>query len=173
MKKLLPLSALMILILFTTMVFASSLLNSPSACGGQWVLCDRAFADGGNWSMGNVNSSINKTSTWYNYGFSFAENTTINEVVVRADYRTSNNQSGLSIDLKVSGDGGQTFGPSHVLGNVTTETTILIDVTNDMNWTASKLNDTNLRVNATCFTRKPTGAGICYLEWLPINVTYT
>lgn len=53
------------------------------------------------------------------------------------------------------------------------EQTFLIDVTNDLSWTPSKLNNTNFRVNVTCFK---SGGGLsskCMLDWLPVNVTYT
>ncbi len=109
---------------------------------------------------------------WKNYSFGLASTDTIDSVVVRADFFASNVRGFISV--RVSGDGGATYGPSHVVGGNTAEQTFLIDVTSDATWTSQKLNNANFVVNVTCF-KSPTSSSnpICRLDYLPVNVTYT
>ncbi len=160
-----------LLIILATVVLAASLSNSPSACSGQWTNCSNAFGDNSNRATASVTASANKSGIWNNYGFSVADSASIDQVVIRADFFASKTNG--YINVRVSGDGGATFGPSHVVGGNTAEQTFNIDVTNDLAWTSSKLNNSNLRVNVTCFKQGSGSNPTCNLDWLPINVTYT
>jgi len=159
------------LLLFAAAVFAVTSLNSPSACSGQWTNCAYAFADDANRTTATATSSSSKTGTWNNYGFSIDDSSVINNVTVRADFFASNSRG--YINIKVSGDGGATFGSSHIVGGNTAEQTFLIDVTNDVVWTPSKLSNANLRVNVTCFKQGSRGNPKCNLDWIPVQVVYT
>ncbi len=154
-----------------TSALAASSLNSPSTCSGQWNNCSRAFADDANRAAASVTSTSNKTGTWNNYGFSISNSSTIDNVTVRADFFASNIRG--YINVKVSGDGGATFGPSHVIGGNTAEQTFLINVNNDATWTPAKLSDANLRVQATCFKQGSGSNPTCRLDWIPVQVDST
>lgn len=159
------------LVVLTVAVFAVSVNNSPTACSGQWTNCLNAFSDNTNSATASVSSSNNKTGTWNNYGFSIPNSAIIDSVKVGADFFASNVRG--YINVRISGDGGVTFGPSHEVGGNTAEQTFIINVTNDVAWTPSKLNNTNLRVNVTCFKQGSGSNPTCRLDWIPVNVTYT
>ncbi len=164
-------SIVLAVLVFAALVSAATVLNSPSVCSGEWANCSYAFADNGNVSTASVNASVNKTETWSGYNFSIPSNASINNVTVRADF-SATRLTGY-IDVRVSGDGGQTFGPSHVVGGNLEEQTFLIDVTNDTAWTPAKMSNENLSISVTCFKH---GIGLnptCKLDWLPVNVTYS
>jgi len=154
-----------------TSALAASSLNSPSACSGQWNNCVRAFADDANRAAASVTSTSNKTGTWNNYGFSIPNSSTIDNVIVRADFFASNIRG--YINVRVSGDGGATFGPSHVIGGNTAEQTFLINVNSDTTWTPAKLSNANLRVQATCFKQGSGNNPTCRLDWIPVQVDST
>jgi VCBS repeat-containing protein len=166
---------LVIMMLLVLSITASADLvgKSPVTCSGAasaWTNCGNAFGNNVNQSTASVSASVNRTSQWRDYGFSIANSATIDSVVVRADYFGSS-ASNARINVKVSTDGGSTWGPNHVIGNTTTERSYFINVTGDFSWTAAKLNNSNLRVNVTCF--RLAGNPTCNLDWIPVNVTYT
>ena len=157
--------------LFAVAVFALFLSNSPSACSGQWTKCLNAFADNANKSVAAAYSGVNKTGVWNNYGFSISDSANISSIMVRADFFTNNNAG--YVDIRVSGNGGATYGPSHIVGGNTVEQSYWIDVTSDMVWTPAKLNNTNFRVSVTCFKQGFVNATYCHLDWLPVSVNAT
>src|SRR3989338_9043954 len=116
---------LFLLILTLTITFVSSTINTnnPSVCNGQWSSCSNAFADGGTKSTANMN----KNTTWRNYGFSLPSGSTIQEVMVRADFYASKTNG--YIDVRVSKDGGNSYGAAHRVGGNTAEQTFWINVT--------------------------------------------
>ena len=170
MKATLKMIFLISALLFTATVFATLQSNSPSLCSGQWTNCSNAFADNTNSATATATSSANKTGTWQNYGFSIPNSAQINSVIVRADFFASKTTG--FIDVRVSGNGGVSYGPAHVLGGNTAEQTFTIDVTNDISWTPAKLNDTNFRVQVICFKQGSGPNPTCNLDWIPVNVTY-
>ena len=137
------------LILSAAMVAAAIVFNSPAACGGQWTSCSNAFADNLNRATASVTGSAMKSGLWNGYGFSMPGSASIDQVIVRADFYASKSTGYLK--LQASDDGGASFGSAHTVGGNTAEQTFLIDVTSDRSWTPAKLNDANLRINATCF----------------------
>lgn len=155
----------------TSVALAASLVNSPSACSGQWTSCEKAFANDTNRATASVTGTSNKTGVWNNYNFTIPNSASINSVIVQADFFASNPRGYISI--RVSGDGGATFGQSHEVGGNTTEGTFLIDVTNDLAWTPTKLNNANFKVNVTCFKKGSGSNPTCNLDWVPVNVQYT
>lgn len=167
-KKLLNVSS--IAILLTSLVFAVLVFNSPSACTGQWTSCTNAFANDASRATASVSSGANKSGIWNNYGFSIADSSQIDNVTIRTDFFAS--KSSGFINVKVSGNGGVSFGPSHIVGGNTAEQTFLIDVTNDVSWTGSKLNNSNFKVNVTCFKVGGGSNPTCNLDWAPVNVSY-
>lgn len=156
-----------IISILAIVVFADSLFKSPTACGGQWTSCSNANADNAN----RATASKDKSGRWNNYGFSTGNGVLIHNVTIRADFFASRTNG--FIDVKVSGDNGATYGPSHVIGGNTAEQTFIIDVTNDLAWTPTKLSNANFRVNVTCFKSGGGANPTCNLDWIPVNVVFT
>ncbi|MDP3765441.1 MAG: hypothetical protein Q8R04_02930 [Nanoarchaeota archaeon] len=170
-KKTLALS-LLIISMLALVVFAASSQRSPTVCAGQWSTCSNANADDTNRATFTATNTLNGSGRWSSYGFLLQNGAIITNVTVRADFFASNVRG--FINVKVSGNNGATYGPSHVVGGNTAEQTFNIDVTNDLAWTPSMLNNNNLRVNATCFKSPTSGSNpTCRLDWVPMNVTYT
>lgn len=165
MKRMLMFS--IIISILAIFVFADSQFKSPTACGGQWTSCSNAFADNAN----RATASKDKSGRWNNYAFSTGNGAIINNVTVRADFFASRTNG--FIDVKVSGDNGATYGPSHIVGGNTAEQTFIIDVTNDVAWTPSKLSNANFRVNVTCIKQGGGANPTCNLDWIPVNVVFT
>ncbi len=147
-------------------VHAATIVRSPSACStSDWGTCSNAF------SSNNLYATSTGTGTgvWSNYGFSFAStsSSTVLAVSVGVEAKVGSCPPGGSITVNVSQDGGTNYGAGHVVNLNCTDSTTWVNVTADFpSWTQSHLNDSNLRVKATC------GAGaFCYLDWLPVEVT--
>ena len=172
MNKKILISSLFLVSIFALIVFAVSSQNSPTACAGQWSSCTNAFANDANRATFTATNTLNGSGRWNNFGFSIPNSAQIDSVKVRADFFASNVRG--FINVRVSGDGGLTYGSSHIVGGNTAEQTFNIDVTSDLSWTPQKLNNSNFRVNATCF-KSPTSSSnpTCRLDWIPVNVTYT
>lgn len=162
----------LILSILAVAVYAVTLFNSPTTCSGQWSSCANAFGDNANRATAQATNTVNRSGIWRNYGLNIPSSAQINSVIVRADFFASTTKG--RIDVRVSGDNGATYGASHIVGGNTAEQTFLIDVSNDIAWTSSKLNNANFRVNATCFKSSSGGTNpTCRLDWIPVNVTYT
>lgn len=167
MRRALPVAAVLLLITAAIVLADSTGNRSPTACSGQWTGCSSANADGGSVAT----AAKDKAGVWNNYGFSFGAGDIIGTVKVRADFFASRTNG--YIDVKVSGDGGASYGPVHTVGGNTAEQTFIIDVTGDAAWDASKLSNANFRVNVTC---RKIGGGpnpTCNLDWIPVEVTFT
>ncbi|GEM_PF-1749403 len=158
-------------IFLASLVTAVNTFNSPSSCIGQWTTCANAFANNVNVATAGVSASANKSGNWNGYNFSIPGSSQINSVIVRADFSASKTSGKIAI--RVSGDGGTTWGQAHVVGGNTAEQTFIIDVTGDLAWTPTKLNNGNFKVNATCFKQGGGSNPTCRLDWVPVNVTYT
>ena len=172
MNKKILISSLLVVLISALIVFAASSQRSPTACGGQWSSCSNANADNANTATFTAKNDLNGSGRWNNYGFSLQNGAIITNVTVRADFFASNTRG--FINVRVSGNNGATYGPSHVVGGNTAEQTFNIDATNDLAWTPSMLNNANFRVNATCFKSPTSGSNpTCRLDWVPVTVTYT
>jgi len=170
-KKILILSVFL-LSLLAIMVFAASTQHSPTLCSGQWSYCLNAINNDANRATALATNTSNRSGEWRSYAFAIPNNAQIDKVNVRADFFATNTLGFL--DVRVSGDGGLTYGPGHTFGGNTIEQTFNLDVTNDLAWTPQKLNHTNLKVKATCFKKMAPGLNpTCRLDWIPVNVTYT
>lgn len=162
----------LILSIFAVAVYAVVLSKSPTACSGKWNVCINAFADNLNRASAGATNKVNTSGIWRNYGFNIPSSAQINSVIVRADFFATNSRGFAKI--AVSGDNGATYGPIHIIGGNTVERTYIINVTNDLAWTPSKLNNANFRVSVTCFKSTSSGSNpTCSLDWIPVNVTYT
>lgn len=159
------------LLMLVPAAMATITVNNPNACAGQWVVCGNAFLDGINRSVTSVTKTTTMTSTWMGYGLSIPQTAAVDSVKVRADFY-STDTSGYAT-VRVSNDGGLTYGPVHTIGGNVPEQAHIIDATNDFSWTPSMLNNSNLRVNVTCYKNGTGGTVHCRLDWLPVNVTYT
>lgn len=143
-------------------------LKIPQACSGGWTNCNYAAGNDNNKATASAGSS-NVTGSWYSY-FNFGAGTIINKVVLRAEFFASS-PSGFA-EISASGDGGRIFSKKHRIGGNMVETLYIIDITNDTQWTYDKLNNSNLRVNATCFSQNK-NTTTCNLDLLAMVVTYT
>ncbi len=145
--------------------------RSPSTCSGAWSSCANAFTDDSSRATASVNDQNKKSGIWRNYNLLIPQSATIEKVYLRADFFAKFNNGYL--DIKISNDGGLTYGPSHIIGGNTQEKDYLIDVTNDRTWSPSSLNNEKLIVQATCFKKGGGKNPLCYLDWLPVNASYT
>jgi len=153
-------------------VYALTSVNSPTTCSGQWTTCTNANANDASRATATATNTANFSGIWRDYGFSISDSSSIDSVIVRPDFFASNVRGFAKI--RVSGDGGATYGPIHTIGGNTAEQSYFIDVTSDLAWTGSMLNNANLRINATCFKDPQSGSNpTCRLDWIPVNVTYT
>ncbi|HIJ97714.1 TPA: hypothetical protein H1012_01730 [archaeon] len=161
------------LALFAVAVFAASSQRSPATCSGQWTSCTNAFADNVNYASVTATSSVNRSGVWHNYSFSIPGSASIDSVVVRADAWSTNSRGRFNV--RVSSDGGLTWGPDHTFGGNTAQQTFNIDVTSDRSWTPAILNSNNssFKVNATCFKVGGGSNPTCRLDWIPVTVNYT
>ena len=169
MKKVF-IAPVLIVVIFAAAVLALSLFNSPSDCNGQWSNCANAFAnDVLRASASLTSAATNKSSGWKNYSFNIAPGNQIINVTLRADYFSSLTNG--YVVIKVSGNNGLDYGPPHTFGGNLMENSYIIDITKDRTWTPDMLSNGNFLVNVTCFKNGGTGKPICYLDWLPVNVT--
>jgi len=141
-------------------------VNSPSSTSGGWTTGDGAYSDGG--TSASIRSSKPSASQYYGaYGFDIPTDATINSVEVRLDA-----WGGEYIHLKVSEDGGGTWLASEWSVLTTgSETTYWVDVSGWTSWTPAKINLDKIRAQVWTYTSG--GAGDMFLDWIPINVTYT
>src|SRR3989344_7301023 len=170
MKKLIALICILKALTAIT-VYAAVTSKSPTGCTGSWTTCSNAFANDANRATATATATTNVTGSWKNYTHSFTNGDVITNVTVRADFFASNVRGFLAV--RVSSNGGQTFGPVHIVGGNTAEQRFLIDVTGDRSWNVSSVNNSNLVVNATCIKQGSGSNPAFRLDWIPVNVTYT
>ncbi|MBI3413105.1 MAG: hypothetical protein HY051_03430 [Candidatus Aenigmarchaeota archaeon] len=159
---------------------------STTYCTGQWSKCSWASEDDGYPANATVSTGVNKTSVWYKFGFGVnftPEGYTVKAVYLKLDFFVKNDTSGLLdpsfknldnimdgyIDVRVSGNGGITYGLSHVINGRINEATYIVNVTDDLAWTLYGLGDSQFKVNVTCF-RKGFGNPVdCRLDYLGMS----
>ena len=159
--------SLMAVALFSVAVFAVTVQNSPTSCNGSWTKCIRAFADDTLRATGAGNVA---SGTWQNYGFNVPTGDVIDSVVVRADFFASKTNGYISV--RVSGNGGSSYGQAHIVGGNLAEQTFTIPVTGDVAWTPTKLSNANFRVEAKCIKVNSSKSVTCNLDWIPVTVTH-
>ncbi len=145
-----------------------AVMSNPSSCSGSWKNCTNAFNNDGRNSYITVLSTSNKSSIFENYGFAISNSSKIDNVKLRADFLTSNIDGGVKI--KVSKDGGVSYGQFHIINGSTSKKSYWIDITDDFSWKAADLIDGKFKAVSTCFSKTKT---TCYLDWLPVNVSFT
>ncbi len=76
------------------------------------------------------------------------------------------------IRVDVSWDNGGTWSSQQTTTLTSSETAYWYDVTAVTAWTPTKVSNTNLRVRADAYTQGAS-AEVVYLDWIPVEVTYT
>jgi hypothetical protein len=95
---------------------------------------------------------------------------TVNNPTANSGILLALKPAGVQARLDVSWDAGVSWSALKHTTNLTpTKTTYYFDVTSDVTWDATKLNDTNFRVRVD--TDSVSGAAVS-LDWLPVEVTY-
>ncbi|MBI2140489.1 PKD domain-containing protein [Candidatus Woesearchaeota archaeon] len=151
--------------------------KSPSLCAKRWTRCNYAFADDGKLASAHLTGSSKKniSDIWWNFNISLPENFSVKSVVLLAEFSASK-EYGFA-DFQASGDGGKTFGSPHTVGgNVKGKKNagknFTINITQELDWNRTSLNNSNFRVKGSCF-RKNARAGIyCYLDALKAQVIF-
>lgn len=138
-----------------------------------------AYADGGTYAGGYAESwpygSANKHQ-YYGYGFSVPSGATINGIEVRMDVWRNSYATTGSMAVELSWDGGTSWTTTgYGTGNLNQgETTYYEGSTSDAwghTWTADEIN-TGFRVRLIDAATGGTNGRI-YLDWVPVEVTYT
>jgi hypothetical protein len=120
--------------------------NSPSSTGtivNQWVNPTRAYTSDNLYAEGQ---SDGYEQDYSDYGFNIPSGSAINQVLVKVEHKED---AYWRLLVKVSWDGGATWGPVHTLPERSTETLDTVDVTGDTSWTPEKLSDANFKVVVT------------------------
>ena len=115
-------------------------------------------------------SSDGATETYGDYGFSTTLWTGVDKVEVGVE--CFQQDAGEWVKIRVSGNAGSTWGATHELtplGTSDPDTPTWIDVTADLSWTPSMLDNANLWVQIEY--DKAGSAKLVYLDWLPVRVT--
>jgi hypothetical protein len=138
--------------------------RSASDGSGSWDNENNAYADGGNYARSNSN---NEASTFSSYGFTIPSGATVSQVRVRLDAWNSYNDD---IRLEVYDGSWHTYTPNPITLS-STQTTIWCDVTSlsTGGWTPSEVNGIQVRVTHIVESMSED----IYLDWIPIEVTYT
>lgn len=132
--------------------------RSPTQTSGTWSNPTGAYADGG----GVAQAYVGDQQDYYGYGFALSSTAKVTKVRVRLDIFSD---VAGNVSIKVSWDGGTTWGPVHTQAITTTETTYFIDVTSDTEWTPTKTSNIVVRITAV-------DTEIVNLDWIPVEVTY-
>jgi len=108
-----------------------------------WSSPEQAYTSNNSYAQSATEGA---TTRYYNYGFEIETGATITQVEVGVEgYELD--PSYEVCDVRVSWDGGVTWGPWRDAGLDSLESTKWVDVTADTTWTPAKLTDTNLRVD--------------------------
>ncbi len=119
--------------------------KSPTSTGqivNQWVNPTNAYAPDG-YAEGQ---SDGYEQDYGDYGFTVPSESTINSVLVKVEHYEDSN---WRLIVKVSWDGGASWGSPHTLPERSSETADTVDVTGDTSWTPEKLSDANFKVVVT------------------------
>ena len=167
-------SVLMVLLLVVVVVYATVTTYHTPICNGKWSQCylvdgDDAVASSIN--VTNTSDFINSTSTWFNYSVNLSNTSNITNVSVLVDFWGVTGDENLQV--KVSWNNGVTWGPVHLVHGTTSETRYIVDVTSDTVWDDFKLSNAKFRVQGTCRLEPWAPSGTCFIDWLPVQVTYT
>jgi len=165
------------LVLFALMqgVFATSDVESPSSCNGQWTNCEYVYNGANLFSSVFVNGYA---STWGEYQFNIPQTQVINgttvntqiqsvEVIPKGKYTFFPTK----INVQASHNEGMTFGASHTVDLTNSEATYYVDVTNDFVWTPDRLNATGLKIKVTA-VKQGALMGVVSLNRLQVRVIY-
>jgi FlaG/FlaF family flagellin (archaellin) len=142
-----------------------TITRSPSSSYGDWSNENNAYADGGNYA---TSSGRYDDSTFYDYGFTIPSGATVTQVRVRLD-AWHDYYGDDDVSLEVYDGSWHTYGTISLSGS---ENTYWRDVTSlsSGGWTASEVNGIQVRVS---HVRDGYSTDNIYLDWIPIEVTYT
>ncbi|MBI2138362.1 PKD domain-containing protein, partial [Candidatus Woesearchaeota archaeon] len=99
----------------------------------------------------------------------------VKSVVLSAEFSASK-EYGFA-DFQASGDGGKTFGSPHTIGgNVIAKKNagknFTINVTHELDWNRTSLNNSNFRVKGSCFRTNAKAGIYCYLDAMKAQVIF-
>lgn len=162
-----------LLLLYKNSLQANTIIISqqPSSCSGDWISCPNAFVKDNSPATAILTTSSSLSQQWSNFNISLLPSSKVNKVFVKLDFY-SNKKSGY-LDIQVSGDGGITFGQSHIIGGNTAEKTFLVDIYSDLNWTTEKLSNKNLVIKTSCIQKGKPANPSCYIEYLTAEVSFS
>ena len=154
--------------------------NDPTSIGtNAWTNPTYAYLDDTNKAtavMAAKNTS--KAGIWGGFGFTDpGGSTVITKVEIGTQHYLSIIASIIAtMGREISWDGGTSWG-SHALTEVETEVlsetaTLWADCTADTAWTWTKLNDTNLKTQITCYQGNDATGFTMYLDVIYVRVTY-
>jgi len=146
---------------------STSVTQSPSSLPNVWTNPTNAYANGGSYVSSGYNGG--EQQVYGGYGFAVPAGAQITQVRVRLDAWCSYDDLIL---LQVSTDSGATWlSSSQSIAPTTSEATYWVPITSWISWTPSSLNNDNIRLRVTHIMVN--GLGYVYLDWMPIEVTYT
>lgn len=163
---------LVVLSILSAIVYSAPSWFNPTACSGVWQKCTSAYSntDGSVSYVYATSSDESKNSTWANYVTNFNPDLNIQGVMVRLGGYYNSNANGRS-KVRVSNDGGITWGPAHTVGGNTNPQMIDVVVTNDFAWTVNDFNNQEFMVKVSCYKNNPIGSNsYCYLDHIPVAI---
>src|SRR3989338_10927402 len=166
--KLFSITFLVLILMLLSAISASATMSNPSLCSGAWTDCANAFTDNGQNTYAIVTNAFNKSIILEGYNLTVACNSNIESLKIRADFFV--NSLNTYTKIKVSRDGGITYGPDHSILGTYSETPYWIDITNDFPWTAPDLEKGKFKISATCSTLNGVNSR-CKIEWIPVNIS--
>ena len=137
--------------------------KSPTSCTGGWNTPTYAYVSDDAYAWKGDKSST--TETYSGYGFNIGTPAVAKVEVGLEHYQDGNEH----ILVRVSGNGGSSWGSDHSITPGETEVFEWIDVTADLSWTPSMLTDANFRVEIEF--EWAGGTSNVYVDWLPVRVT--
>ena len=144
--------------------------RDPSADSDSgWDNEERAYADGGGWTGYGTSNNGNEWVIYNGYGFTIPSGATITQVRVRVDAWV-NSGGGDNMRLEVSDGTWRTYTPDIDLPTSEGQTWYIVTSLSPGGWTDSEVNNIQTRV-----THIETGGNSenIYIDWIPIEVTYT
>jgi hypothetical protein len=151
-----------------TFTIPTVITQSPTSNSAGWTNPTNAYANGGSYAQ-SYSDVDNKEQVYGGYGFAIPSGAQVTQVRVRLDAWSSYDDH---IKVEVSADGGSTWlSTTQELSPALSETTYWVDISSWTSWTPASLNSDSVKVRLTHVL--VTAAGYVYLDWMPVEVTYS
>lgn len=141
--------------------------RNPSTYYGiaNWTNPDYAYLDDSNYAK---NDTADIHQVYGNYGFDTGAMTSVGMLEVGVKAKIIGSGLNDYIDVRVSNDGGITWGGNHTVNVFESEVLSWVDVTDDFSWTPSDLSNANFRLKITY--KKVSGGKneMIFVNWLPV-----